>query len=219
MAQCTLLYGFRLDDPVPADHLLRRIDGALDLASCVRRRRRATARERATFDRSGVYAHNVANQLIVWHSFDSAPTRRGPPQPRLSLVLPTRSGRLGTVRSTFFKNRHGRFRACNLHRLWFVQVVARYFMPGLVEGRYVAVGVSTIMADASRSKKLKIADIANKLRARDIVSQPSLSISRRLMLYCRQVSTEGPPSIRSALRPIRRQCSAASTDRHTKTGQ
>ena len=45
-------------------------------------------------------------------------------------------------------------------------------MAGLVAGRYVAVDGSTIMADASRAKKLKGTDAANELRARDIVSRP-----------------------------------------------
>ncbi len=98
--------------------------------------------------------------------------RGGTPQLRLSLVLPSRSGRSGADQSTFFKNRHGRFRACDLHRLLFEQVVARCAMPGLVAGRYVAVDGSTIMADASREKKLKGTDAANELRARDIVLRP-----------------------------------------------
>jgi transposase len=30
VAQCALFYGLRLDDHVPADHLLRSVDGLLD---------------------------------------------------------------------------------------------------------------------------------------------------------------------------------------------
>ena len=74
--------------------------------------------------------------------------------------------------STFSKNRHGRFRACDLHRLLFEQVVARCAAAGLVAGRNVAIDGSTIMADASREKKLKGADAADELRARESVSRP-----------------------------------------------
>ena len=44
VAQGALFYGFRLDDHVPADHLLRRIDALFDLALCATHWRRATAR-------------------------------------------------------------------------------------------------------------------------------------------------------------------------------
>lgn len=57
--------------------------------------------------------------------------------------------------STFSKNRHDRFRACELNRLLFEQVVAKCAAAGLVAGRDVAVDGSTIMDDASREKTLK----------------------------------------------------------------
>ncbi len=44
VAQGALFYGFRLDEHVPADHLLRRIDGVLDFGFVLKRWRRATAR-------------------------------------------------------------------------------------------------------------------------------------------------------------------------------
>ena len=44
---------------------------------------------------------------------------------------------------------------CDLYRLLFEQVVARCAAAGLVAGRDLAVDGSTIMADASREKKLK----------------------------------------------------------------
>ena len=74
--------------------------------------------------------------------------------------------------STFSKNRHGRFRACDLHRLLFEQVVARCAAAGLVAGRDLAVDGSTIMADASREKKLEGADAADELRAGESISRP-----------------------------------------------
>ena len=74
--------------------------------------------------------------------------------------------------STFSKNRHGRFRACDLHRLLFEQVVAKCAAAGLVAGRDVAVDGSTIMADASREKKQKGTAAVDELRARESVSRP-----------------------------------------------
>jgi len=57
--------------------------------------------------------------------------------------------------STFSKNRYGRFRACDLHCLLFEKMVAECAAAGLVARRDVAVDGSTIMADASREKKLR----------------------------------------------------------------
>jgi len=74
--------------------------------------------------------------------------------------------------STFSKNRHGRFRECDLYRLLFEQVVARCAAVGLVAGREVAVDGSTILADASWEKKLNGAAAADELRALDKVSRP-----------------------------------------------
>jgi hypothetical protein len=117
--------------------------------------------------------------------------------------------------STFSKNRHGRFRACNLHRLLFEQVVARCAAAGLVAGRDVAVDGSTIMADASREKKLKGTDAADELRARDSVSRPVAEYLAALDAALPPSPDERPPSIRPASRrPIRRRRSPASTARH-----
>lgn len=74
--------------------------------------------------------------------------------------------------STSSKSRHGRFRARDLHRLLFEQVVAKCAAAGLVAGRDVKVDGSAIMADASREKKLKGADAVDERRARESVSRP-----------------------------------------------
>jgi hypothetical protein len=74
--------------------------------------------------------------------------------------------------STFSRDRHERFRACDLHRLLFQQVVAKSAAVGLVAGLDVAVDGSTIMADAIREKRLKGADAADELRAREHVPRP-----------------------------------------------
>ena len=52
--------------------------------------------------------------------------------------------------STFSKNRHGRFRECNLFRHRFETVVARCIAEGLVGGERFAVDASLIQADANK---------------------------------------------------------------------
>jgi hypothetical protein len=81
-AEARLFYDFCLDDHVPFDHLLRSIDGHLDLDGL-----RQTLKP--------FYSWTV-RMLIVgyWHghSIRAAALRGGSPQPGVPVVLPTRSG-------------------------------------------------------------------------------------------------------------------------------
>jgi IS5 family transposase len=54
--------------------------------------------------------------------------------------------------STFSKNRHGRFRDCDLLRKLFETVVRRCMAEGLVEGAAFAVDASLIAADANKQR-------------------------------------------------------------------
>ncbi|MET4666294.1 transposase [Sphingomonas sp. PvP056] len=95
--------------------------------------------------------------------------------------------------STYPKNRPGRFRACDLHRLLFEQVVAKCAAARLVAGRDVAVDGGTIMAGVSREKKLKGTAAVDELRARESVSRPAPSIPRRSIPRFRPVRTSRHP--------------------------
>jgi transposase len=54
--------------------------------------------------------------------------------------------------STFSKNRHGRFRDCDLLRKLFETVVQRCMAEGLVDGAAFAVDASLIAADANKQR-------------------------------------------------------------------
>ena len=56
--------------------------------------------------------------------------------------------------STFSKNRHGRFRDCDLMRKLFEMVVRRCMAEGLVDGTAFAVDVSLIAADANKQRSV-----------------------------------------------------------------
>src|SRR5918998_1366331 len=60
--------------------------------------------------------------------------------------------------STFSKNRHGRFRDCDLFRHLFEAVVQRCLDEGLVGGEGFAVDASLIQADANKQRSLAGAD-------------------------------------------------------------
>ena len=172
VAQGALFYGFRLDDHVPADHLLRRIDGLLDFGFV----REALAASYSTSGRPSIDPELMLRMLLVGYLFGIRSERRLCEEVHLNLAYRwfCRLDLADRVpdHSTFSKNRHGRFRACNLHRLLFEQVVAKCATAGLVAGRDLAVDGSTIMADASREKKLTGANAAEELRAGDSISRP-----------------------------------------------
>lgn len=172
VAQGALFYSFRLDDHVPADHLLRRIDGLLDFCFV----REALAASYSSTGRPSVDPELMLRMLLVGYLFGIRSERRLCEEVHLNLAYRwfcrLDLGDRVPDHSTFSKNRHGRFRQCDLHRLLFEQVVARCAVAGLVAGREVAVDGSAIQADASWEKKLPGATAADELRARDAVARP-----------------------------------------------
>lgn len=172
VAQGSLFYGFRLEDHVPGDHLLRRIDGLLDFGFV----REALAGSYSAAGRPSIDPELMLRMLLVGYLFGIRSERRLCQEVHLNLAYRwfcrLDLGDAVPDHSTFSKNRHGRFRECDLYRLLFEQVVARCAAVGLVAGRDLAVDGSTIMADASWEKKLPGATAADELRARDTVSRP-----------------------------------------------
>ena len=172
VAQRSLFYGFRLKDHVPGDHLLRRIDGLLDSGFV----REALAGSYSAAGRPSIDPELMLRMLLVGYLFDIRSERRLCQEVHLNLAYrwfcSLDLGDAVPDHSTFSKNRHGRFRACDLYRLLFEQAVAKCAAVGLAAGRELAVDGSTIMADASWEKKLSGATAADELRARDTVSRP-----------------------------------------------
>lgn len=172
VAQGSLFYGFRLEDHIPADHLLRRIDGPFDFGFV----REALATSYSATGRPSIDPELMLRMLLVGYLLGIRSERRLCQEVHLNLAYRwfcrLDLGDAVPDHSTFSKNRHGRFRECNLYRLLFEQVVARCAAAGLVAGRELAVDGSTIQADASWEKKLPGATAADELRARDAVSRP-----------------------------------------------
>jgi transposase len=172
VAQGSLFYGFRLDDHVPADHLLRRVDGLLDFGFA----REALAGSYSASGRPSVDPELMLRMLLVGYLLGIRSERRLCEEVHLNLAYRwfcrLDLGDRVPDHSTFSKNRHGRFRQCDLHRLLFEEVVARCAAAGLVAGRELAVDGSTIQADASWEKKLPGATAADELRAREAVTRP-----------------------------------------------
>ena len=109
--QDRLFYEFDLEDMVPADHLLRRIDRALDL-SWLR------GEMRAYYSHLGcpsVCPELMVRMLLVGYCYSIRSERRLVPRGRSSTLPTVGSAGLGLEdavpdHSTFSVNRHGRFR-------------------------------------------------------------------------------------------------------------
>ena len=125
VAPAQLFYDFCLDDHVPADHLLRRIDRFLDLDST----RVALQPFYSRIGRPSIDPELMMGMLIVGYCMGIRSERRLCEEVHLNLAYRwfCRLGLEGDVpdHSTFSKNRHGRFRESDLLRQLFETVVRR----------------------------------------------------------------------------------------------
>jgi transposase len=172
VAQGALFYSFQLDSHVPADHLLRRIDRVIDFGFV----RAKLAPSYSHTGRPSIDPELMLRMLLIGYLFGIRSERRLCEEVHLNLAYRWFCSLDLTDavpdHSTFSKNRHGRFREHNLHRLLFEEIVGRCAMAGLIVGRETAVDASTVEADASWEKKLAGATAADELRARERVARP-----------------------------------------------
>ena len=147
-------YDFCLDDQVPDDHLLRQIDGFLDLSSV----RGELAGYYSHIGRPSIAPELMIRMLIVGYCFAIRSERRLCEEVHLNLAYRwfCRLGLDGKVpdHSTFSLNRNGRFRESNLLRHVFETVVRRCMDEGLVGGEGFAVDASLIQADANKQRSI-----------------------------------------------------------------
>src|SRR5436309_1974154 len=147
-----LFYSFNLDDHVPSDHLLRGMDQFLDLGDL----HQHLAPFYSHTGRPSIDPQLLIRMLIVGYCFGIRSERRLCEEVHLNLAYRwfCRLGLDGEVpeHSTFSKNRHGRFRDCDLLRKLFETVVRRCIAEGLVDGAAFAVDASLIAADANKQR-------------------------------------------------------------------
>jgi transposase len=147
-----LFYEFSLEDAVPSDHLLHKIDRFLDFDGL-----RAHLRPYySLIGRPSVDPELMIRMLLVGYCFAIRSERRLCEEVHLNLAYRwfCRLGIEDRVpdHSTFSKARHGRFRESNLFRKLFEATVVRCMAEGLVRGEGFATDASLIRADASRKR-------------------------------------------------------------------
>ena len=150
--QWSLFYQFRLDERVPKDHLLRRIDGFVTTAL-------ADIHERlepyySEIGRPSVDPELMIRMLIVGYCYGLRSERRLTQEVELHLAYRwfCRLDLEDKVphHSTFSGNRLHRFRDSDVFRHVFERVVAICMVAGLVKGEGFAVDASVMEANASR---------------------------------------------------------------------
>jgi transposase len=153
--QDRLFYEFDLEDMVPADHLLRRIDIALDL-SWLR------SEMKAHYSHLGcpsVCPELMIRMLLIGYCYSIRSERRLCQEVKMNLAYRWFCGLSLEDKvphhSTFSVNRHGRFRESDILRKVFEEVVCGCMKAGLVGGEGFAVDASVIEANASRFQRIE----------------------------------------------------------------
>ena len=149
-AQSALCYDFSIEKHVPTCHVLRAIEGVIDLSSV----RTHLTEFYSSTGRPSVDPELMMRMLLVGYVMGIRSERRLCEEVHLNLAyrwfckmdlsdpIPDHS--------TFSKNRHGRFRDSDMLRHVFETVVAQCIGAGLASGQRYAADASIIAADANR---------------------------------------------------------------------
>jgi transposase len=157
--QDRLFYEFDLEDRVPSDHLLRKINAVLDLGWL----RTELKPYYSHTGRPSVCPELMIRMLLIGYCYSIRSERRLCQDIELNLAYRWFCG-LGLEdavpdHSTFSVNRHGRFRDSDVLRKVFESVVGQCMTAGLVKGEGFAVDASVIEADASRFHRIEGSEV------------------------------------------------------------
>ena len=169
---------------VPGDHLLRRIDAALDLSWL----RGEMRRHYSHLGCPSVCPELMVRILLIGYCYSIRSERRLCEEVKVNLAYRwfCRLGLEDKVphHSTFSVNRHGRFRDSDILRKVFEEAVCGCMQAGLVGGEGFAVDASVIEANASRFQRVEGAEVdwSDKRRA-----------SRPVQEYLVALESDNPP--------------------------
>ena len=197
--QDRFFYEFSLEDCVPADHLLRKIDRVLDVSWL----RSAISPFYSHTGRPSVCPELMIRMLLVGYCYSIRSERRLCQEVELNLAYRwfCRLGLEDRVpdHSTFSVNRHGRFRESDVLRMVFEEVVCGCMKGGLVGGEGFAVDASVIEADASRFQRVEGARVDWSEEA--LARRPVAEYVRALEGANPTTNPERPPKAMSPVDP------------------
>jgi transposase len=165
-AQDQLFYSFRLEDHIPGDHLLRKLDPVLNFD----RVRSVLSGHYSSTGRPSIDPELMLRILLIGYAYGIRSERRLCSEIHLNLAYRwfCRLGLEGAVpdHSTFTKNRYGRFRESDIYRVLFEDVVGQCCSAGLVSGEGFAVDGSLIGSDSGRARRVESVDAIREGEAR-----------------------------------------------------
>jgi len=152
--QGQLFYAFDLDDVVPPDHLVRKIDALLDLG----RIHKELAPYYSHTGRPSIDPELMMRMLIVGYVFAIRSERMLCREVQVNLAYRwyCRLGIEDNVpdHSAFSRARHERFRESDALRRVFERVVTICIVAGLIGGEAFSIGAILIKADVDKHKRL-----------------------------------------------------------------
>ncbi len=147
--QGQFLYEFRVDEVVPPDHLVRKIDAVLDLGWVHKELAPTTARHRPTIDRPGAHDPDAHRRLRVSQRRYSCASGSDRP----TAVLQAECGRQDPGSFGVLGARHERFRESDALRRVFERVVGLCIAVGSVlGGEAFSIDASLIEADVDKKR-------------------------------------------------------------------
>ena len=183
--QDRLFYAFDLDDRVPSNHLLQRIDAVLDLSWL----REELKPHYSDIGRPSICPELMIRMLLVGYCYSIRSERRLCQEVDMNLAYRwfCRLGLEDPVpdHSTFSVNRHGRFRDSDILRTVFEEVVCGCMQAGLIGGEGFAVDASVIEANASRFQRVEVAEVD---------WTPKQRAGRPVQDYLVALESENPPT-------------------------
>ena len=179
-----LFYNFCLEDQVPPNHLVRKLDALLDF-EVIRKQLEPFYSE---IGRPSVDPELMIRMLLIGYCYSIRSERKLCEEVRFNLAYKWFCG-LGLEaavphHSTFSVNRHGRFRESDAFRLLFESVLTTCMKVGLVGGEGFAVDASVVEADASRYQRVAGSEVdwSDEQRARQPIRE-----------YVAALESENPP--------------------------
>src|SRR5205823_9551648 len=164
--QTQLFYQFKLDDAVPEDHLVRKIDAALDLSWL----RSELAPHYSSMGRPSIDPELMIRMLVVGYVFAIRSERLICREVQVNLAYRwfCKLGIEDAIpdHSAFSRARNERFREGEVFRRVFERVVEACIAAGLVGGEGFAVDASLIAADANKQRSIPGAEWSKECAAK-----------------------------------------------------
>ena len=184
-----LFYTFRLEEYVPANHLLRAIHKHIDLSFV----RDKLAAYYSRTGRPSIDPEVLLRILLIGYFYGITSERRLAEEVGMHLAYRWFTGldfnQTIPDHSTFSKNRHERFKESGIFREIFEEIVRRCIQEDLVEGKNLSVDGTIVVADASRDSRIPREQLAEAAKVSKTVQQYLEELEKENPVR----DTDGPP--------------------------